>query len=131
LAHVAALREIDAVQFLEAVLEQDGFFDFKIAAAVGHAKREAVAVVRRRVGARETRRRNLGLASRRNQKSRAERWQTRIAISDAAGERLSCARRNTQFRQCLVAPRRRDDEPRARISEGYLGAQFVKRQPAL
>ena len=54
LADEAALLEIDAVQLLEAALQQGRALDHQVAAAVGHAEREARVLVdlARRAGAR-------------------------------------------------------------------------------
>ena len=60
LADIAALLPIDAVQLVEPRFEQDRFFRHQIAAAVGNAEREAVAVVGGEIGSRRSRIRQGG-----------------------------------------------------------------------
>ena len=92
LAHVAALVPVDAVQLVETVLEQDRLLDRQVAAAVGHALRDAQAVVsRRRRPWRARAPRSPPARCPRQDRARAEPREPRIDIDDAAVEGLGDA----------------------------------------
>ena len=45
MAHVTALIPVDTIEFFKIAFQQSGFFAFEIAAAVGNAEGEAMAVI--------------------------------------------------------------------------------------
>jgi hypothetical protein len=121
LAHVAALLPVDAVQLVEAALEQQGLLHRKIAAAVGHAERQAQRVVVGRCrGRKAVRAQDRGSLAHGRQHAHAERRQTWVDV----GHALLDAER-------LVGLRAEHDggfHRRRAILDLHLGAQGVHRE---
>ena len=136
LTDVAALFEIDAVECLEAALHQRRPADFHVAAAVGRAVGDAVALVVGDVAAREARLLHEREVTRpRQNRPKPEGASPGIAHDGAAGagHRAAFARRQVEgavHRAVLAAEERDHPKILGRIGERDIGAQPVGYQPA-